>query len=130
MVEQRARVMIVDDSPIVRANLSAVLSNAGHHVREAVSGIDALNQIRRELPDLLVTDLNMPEMDGLQLLAKLREEELICPVLVVTTEISSDFKDQGRRLGVKAWIIKPYKPDSLCRAVAALLKSASSSKTE
>ncbi len=123
MASEHKHVLVVDDSSIARTSLKVVLEGAGHRVTEASSGTSALAKIACEVPDLLITDLNMPGMDGLSLVERLNDLDTRCPVLVVTTEASESIKQDGKRLGVKGWVHKPFHPNAMIKAVALLTRS-------
>src|SRR5689334_18929302 len=106
------RVLIVDDSPSIRQVVRLNLAKAGHDVAEAGNGIEALEMVVKSPYDLIVSDLNMPKMDGITFIGKLRE--LACgkfiPVIMLTTESTEEKKLQGLALGVRAWLVKPFTP--------------------
>ncbi|GAB1578966.1 response regulator [Bordetella petrii] len=115
--------MVVDDSATMRMIVQAALGAAGWRVLTAADGRQALELARGERIDLLVSDWNMPVMDGLALIQELRGEpgyqEL--PVLVLTTEQAAQSKDAARGLGVCGWLNKPVEPDVLVELAAELL---------
>ncbi|GBD57082.1 response regulator [Gluconobacter wancherniae] len=114
-----ADILIVDDSATIRMLLSAELKNAGHNVTVAISGEEALDKLRDLTPQLIITDLNMPGINGLELIEKVRKKEAISliPILILTTEDNPEKKAQGRAVGATGWIIKPFKRDKLLFAV-------------
>lgn len=105
-------VLIVDDSVSVRAMLRRTLSDAGHAVREAKDGIEALAALGAEVPDVVITDVNMGEMDGITLVRRIRERfpRAVLPVLVLTTEAGDELKARGREAGATGWLVKPFEP--------------------
>ncbi len=121
-MSNRKHIMVVDDSRIARTSLRQALEGAGHVVVEFASARDALIELQRQPPGLLITDLHMPEMDGLQLVAAARQKNVECPVIVVTTEVCGRRKDQGIRLGVRGWAQKPVDTARLCTAAQLLLE--------
>lgn len=122
---EMAKVLVVDDSRIQRRVLSAKLTSAGHTPIEAENGLEALKCIDANSPDFIVTDMHMPEMNGVELLRILKERKSEIPVIVVTAEIQVDVIEEVKMLGAKAFLIKPVKPEFIVQAVEFLLKSAS-----
>jgi two-component system, chemotaxis family, chemotaxis protein CheY len=109
------KVMIVDDSRTVRQQVVAVLVPAGFEVIEAQDGIDALDRMKKT-PDLslILCDLNMPRMNGLEFLGAARESgALPAPVVMLTTEGRTDLIEKAKRAGARGWLVKPFKPDQL-----------------
>ncbi|HCS62899.1 MAG TPA: two-component system response regulator [Cellvibrio sp.] len=115
-------ILIVDDSASVRQVVSLALRAAGHKVIEACDGLDALGKLDGSKIHLIVSDINMPNMDGLSFVKviKAKGEYQYTPVLMLTTESGDDKKMEGKSLGVKGWLVKPFKPDLLLSAVAKL----------
>ena len=115
--------MTVDDSATVRLALSRTLTEAGYEVHEANDGCDALTKLNRCQVDMLVTDLNMPNMDGIILTGKLREIDSykFTPILILTTETSEARKQEGKAAGATGWIEKPFDPDHLLSTVDRVL---------
>ena len=113
------RVMAVDDSATVRQVLQMTLEGAGYEVLEAVDGKDALNKLAGVPVDMMVTDLNMPNMDGITLITRLRAlpQYKFTPIIMLTTESQGERIREGRQLGVQAWIVKPFRPEQLVEAV-------------
>lgn len=112
-------VLTVDDSKTIRDMVSFTLKEAGFQVIEAEDGQKALTVVSSQKPDLIITDLNMPNMDGLTLIQKLREIDQFktTPILMLTTEQGDDKKSQGRTVGATGWIVKPFAPDKLIQVV-------------
>src|SRR5277367_2749683 len=104
------RVLSVDDSSSIRQMVSFTLRGAGYEVAEAVDGRDGLAKAGGSRFDLIVTDLNMPNMDGLQLIAAVRKLPgyTFIPILMLTTESQAEKKDAGRKAGATGWIVKPF----------------------
>jgi len=117
-------ILIVDDAASIRATVSIALKGAGYEVIEAVDGNDALAKLNGTRVNLVISDVNMPGMDGITLLKRLREGAAtrFLPVIMLTTEGSDDKKSQGREAGAKAWIIKPFDPHKLLDAVSKLVQ--------
>jgi two-component system chemotaxis response regulator CheY len=116
-------ILIVDDSVTVRQVLQRALGNAGYQVVEAEDGFDALAKLSGAQIDMLITDLNMPNMDGLELIKKVREEgkHRFTPIVMLTTESSEEKKKAGREAGASGWIVKPFKPEQLLKVVKMVL---------
>ena len=117
--------LIVDDSTMLRDMLSYALNEGGYNdVTEAVDGVDGLEKAKDTTFDLIITDVNMPNMDGLTLVSELRKlaEYSKRPILVLTTERSDDMKAKGKAAGATGWIVKPFVPDQLLKAVNIVLK--------
>ncbi len=110
-----AKILIVDDSVTMRQMVVFTLEKAGHEVRSAVDGEAALDACKTEPFDLIITDMNMPNMSGLDLIKALRAQPSTQakPILVLTTEAGSDMKAAGRAAGATGWIVKPFNPQAL-----------------
>ncbi len=109
-------VMVVDDSLMVRHQVKQALTDAGFEVVEAVDGIDALEKATTTPVSLVVCDVNMPRMNGLEFLEQLRRREVggaRTPVVMLTTEGQHELIQRARALGAKGWIIKPFKAELL-----------------
>ncbi len=116
-------ILAVDDSASVRQMVNFTLEGAGYEVVHAVDGREALEFARLHPVDLVLTDVNMPRMDGLTLIKELRAlpSYRYTPMLVLTTESSPDKKMQGKQVGATGWIIKPFSPDQLLATIARVL---------
>ncbi len=115
-------IMTVDDSPSMRMLLRVALTDLGYSVVEAEDGIHALETIEGANPDLLITDINMPRMDGFGLIEELRGQGCTSlPILVLTTESSDEKKQRARDAGATGWIVKPFHPDKLAAAIRRVL---------
>lgn len=116
-------VMIIDDSGVMRITVNETLSSVGYRVVEAEDGLVALNKLADVKPDLFICDINMPNMNGLEFLANLRQKSQFVhtPVIMLTTESKQSMIDEGKRLGARAWIVKPFNEEKLKFAVATLL---------
>jgi two-component system chemotaxis response regulator CheY len=116
-------ILVVDDSPSIRQMLAVTLSEAGHEVLEAADGVLALHIAQQRVVDLVITDVNMPNMDGITLVRELRglPAYRLVPLLMLTTESSSDRKMQGKQAGATGWIIKPFRPDQLLSTIDRVL---------
>jgi two-component system, chemotaxis family, chemotaxis protein CheY len=118
------KILTVDDSASIRQMVSFTLSKAGYEVCEAVDGRDGLKKAATQRFDLVVTDLNMPNMDGIEMIAALRKEVVYAftPILMLTTESQAEKKDAGRRVGATGWIVKPFNAAQLIAVVQKLVK--------
>jgi two-component system chemotaxis response regulator CheY len=112
-------ILIVDDSATMRQMISFTLGQAGFNLAESVDGLEALAWARANPADLVVTDVNMPNMDGITLVGELRKLPAykFTPILVVTTESGPDMKQKGRAAGATGWIVKPFSPEKLVETV-------------
>ncbi|MDT8445439.1 MAG: response regulator [bacterium] len=117
------RILTVDDSASVRQMVQFTLSSAGYEVQEAVDGQDALSKLGNGPYDLVLTDLNMPNMDGISLIKALRAESSTrtTPIVMLTTESQAEMKQQGKSAGATGWIVKPFNPDQLLAVVKKLV---------
>ncbi|KAA0598111.1 MULTISPECIES: response regulator [Azospirillum] len=115
----KKKVMTVDDSRTMRDMVSFTLRGAGYDVVEAADGQQAMSAIATTTVDLVITDLNMPVMDGLTLIRKLRAipAHRTLPILMLTTEADESKKSEGRAAGATGWIVKPFNPDKLVSVV-------------
>ncbi len=118
-----ACIMTVDDSASVRQMVAFTLKGAGYEVIEAIDGVDALNKAAGTKVQMVLTDLNMPQMDGITLIRKLRSDSAyrFVPIVMLTTESQADKKQAGRAAGATGWIVKPFKPDQLLSVVKKVL---------
>jgi two-component system chemotaxis response regulator CheY len=112
-------ILAVDDSGSLRQMVAFSLNAAGYQVIEAVDGQDGLNKARNQVVDLVLTDQNMPNMDGLTLIKSLRalDSYKSVPILMLTTESSDEMKSQGRAAGATGWLVKPFDPKRLIDVV-------------
>jgi two-component system chemotaxis response regulator CheY len=116
-------ILVVDDSATMRALVRQALEPDGHTVVEAPNGAAALAALERSPADLVITDVIMPEMDGLGLTRRLRANETLrrIPVLILTTEATPAMKERGRSAGATGWLVKPFHPDTLRQSVRRVL---------
>ncbi|MYM40775.1 MULTISPECIES: response regulator [Telluria group] len=112
-------ILAVDDSSSLRQMVAFSLKAAGYQVVEAVDGQDGLDKAKQQTVDLVLTDQNMPRMDGLQLIKLLRELPAYqkTPILMLTTESSDEMKSKGRAAGANGWLVKPFDPQRLIEVV-------------
>lgn len=113
------KILAVDDSGSLRQMLTFSLRNGGYQVIDAVDGVDGLAKARATQFDLVLTDQNMPNMDGLTLIRSLRELPAYrqVPILMLTTESSPEMKNKGREAGANGWLVKPFDPNRLLEVV-------------
>lgn len=116
-------ILTVDDSPSLRQMVAFTLKSAGYQVAEAADGQEGLEIAKKQVFDLVLTDQNMPKMDGLTLIRSLRM--LVAykkvPILMLTTESSPEMKTKGRAAGANGWIVKPFNPNRLLEVVKKVL---------
>jgi len=119
-----AWILTVDDSPSMRKMVSFTLTGAGFQVVEAVDGQDAYEKAQVQTFDLVLTDQNMPRLDGLALTRKLREHPQFksTPILMLTTESSDLMKQAGRAAGATGWLVKPFDPARLIEVIKKVIK--------
>lgn len=112
-------VLTVDDSASIRQMVAFTLKSAGYEVMEAIDGDDGLNKAKSRSADLILTDQNMPKMDGLTLIKTLRTmpQYRSTPILMLTTESSDTMKSAGRAAGATGWLVKPFDPQKLLEVV-------------
>jgi two-component system chemotaxis response regulator CheY len=118
-----ATILAVDDSASMRQMVAFTLKQAGHDVVEAEDGQKALSAAKSNAFNLVISDVNMPVMDGLALIRELRAlpSYKFTPILMLTTEAGSDKKQQGKAAGATGWIVKPFNPDQLIATVKRVL---------
>lgn len=112
-------VLAIDDSRTIREMLNAALSQAGFAVHLAIDGQDGLEKLGETMPDVVITDINMPRLDGFGFIegARARVECRAVPILVLTTESAADLKTRARDAGATGWIVKPFDEDRLVSAI-------------
>jgi two-component system chemotaxis response regulator CheY len=112
-------ILTVDDSRTMREMLLLALSDAGFSVVQAEDGVHGLEVLEKSNPDVIVTDINMPRMDGFGFIEGVRRHERhrAVPILVLTTESDGEKKDRARRAGATGWIVKPFNPVKLVDAI-------------
>lgn len=113
------RILTIDDSKTMRDMLMLTLADAGFDVLQAVDGQDGVDLAERENFDIVITDINMPRMDGYEVIRQLRKrpEHKATPILVLTTESETDKKNIAREAGATGWLVKPFDPDKLIATV-------------
>ena len=112
-------ILAVDDSRTMRELIRRALSDYGFSVHVAVDGVDGLEVLRGCSPDVIITDINMPRLDGFGFIdaIRLRDDTRTIPILVLTTESSAELKTRARTAGATGWIVKPFAQDKLVRAL-------------
>ena len=118
-----ARILAVDDSAAMRQMVGITLTGAGHQVEQANDGREALQIAERQKFDLVITDVNMPNMDGITLVRELRgmESYKFVPLLVLTTEATTERKQAGKAAGATGWLVKPFNPERLLATINKVL---------
>jgi len=118
------RILTVDDSASMRQMVSFTLRKAGYEVTEAVDGKDGLDKVAAEKFDLIITDLNMPNVDGIQMITGVRKTPgySFVPILMLSTESQAEKKNEGRKAGATGWIVKPFNAEQLVAVVQKLVK--------
>ncbi|SDG82645.1 two-component system, chemotaxis family, response regulator CheY [Vibrio xiamenensis] len=113
------RILAVDDSVSIRQMVSHTLKDAGYEVETANDGKDALLKVNSMKFDVVISDVNMPNMGGFELVKALREKPQykFIPILMLTTETSVDKKQQGKLAGATGWLVKPFNPDTLLKTL-------------
>jgi two-component system chemotaxis response regulator CheY len=117
-------IMTVDDSASLRQMVSLVLRGAGYEVIEAVDGVDGLSKLNSHELHLFLTDINMPNMDGLDFTRQVRAmpQYKFVPIVLLTTESHPEKKQEGKAAGATAWIVKPFNPDQLLAVVKKVVR--------
>lgn len=112
-------ILAVDDSASIRQLVSFTLKSAGYDVIEAIDGMDGLEKAKAKPISLVITDQNMPRMDGMTLVKNLRAlpQYKTAPILILTTESSDAMKAQGRAVGATGWLVKPFDPQKLLEVI-------------
>lgn len=117
-------IMTVDDSPSIRQMVGLTLCQAGHAVLEAGDGREALAKLKQESVRMVITDLNMPNMDGIELIRQLRAmpQYKYIPIIMLTTESQPEKKQAGREAGATGWIVKPFTQPQLLGVLSKVLR--------
>lgn len=116
-------ILIVDDSASLRQVVGISLRDAGYHVIEASDGRDALFKLTGQKVHLMISDVNMPNMDGISFLKSIKQNPAykFTPVVMLTTESAEEKKKEGQAAGAKAWVVKPFRPEQLLGVVQKLV---------
>jgi two-component system chemotaxis response regulator CheY len=122
-VKDKVAILFVDDSASMREMVRFTLEGAGYEVLESSDGVEALQFAEENKVDLVITDVNMPNMDGITLIAELRKltDYKFTPILTLTTEGGVEKKLEGKKAGATGWIVKPFDPDSLLSTIRRVL---------
>lgn len=112
-------ILAVDDSVTMRQTIATTLEKEGYSITLANDGMDALSKLSEGRFNVIITDINMPNMDGIRLIGEIRKlpAHKFTPVLVLTTESQPEKKEEGKNAGATGWIIKPFKPEQLVAVV-------------
>ena len=113
------KILIVDDSSSMRQMVKFTLTEEGYDVEEAVDGKDGVDKVSDVNPELIITDINMPNMNGIELIEAVRKTDAykFTPIIVLTTESEQSKQDAGKKAGASAWLIKPFTPEQLIETV-------------
>jgi two-component system chemotaxis response regulator CheY len=116
-------VMVVDDSASVRQVVGLALRGAGYTVIEGIDGVDALSKLKGQKIHLIISDVNMPNMDGITFVTEVKKLAAykFTPVIMLTTESQEGKKLQGQAAGARAWVVKPFQPSQMLAAVSKLI---------
>ena len=118
-----AHILVVDDSTTMRQMVSFTLTSASHSTTEAGNGVEALKIAQDDKFDLVIADVNMPEMNGIELIKALRALPAykFVPILMLTTESQNEKKLEGKAAGATGWIVKPFNPEALLNVLGRVL---------
>lgn len=116
-------ILIVDDAATIRQVVGIALKGAGYNVIEAGDGKEALSKLNGQKLNLIITDVNMPNMDGITFIKEVKQlpRYKFTPIIVLTTESQDGKKREGQQAGAKAWVVKPFQPPQLLAAVSKLV---------
>jgi two-component system chemotaxis response regulator CheY len=116
-------ILIVDDSASVRQVVSITLKGAGYEIIEGVDGKDALSKLKGQKVHLIISDVNMPNMDGITFVKEVKKLDAykFTPIIMLTTESQEAKKQEGQAAGAKAWVVKPFQPAQMLSAVSKLI---------
>ena len=116
-------ILIVDDSPSLRQTVSIALKKEGYEVLESGDGKEALSKLDGKKINLIISDVNMPNMDGITMVKEIKKlpNYKFTPIIMLTTESGSSKMQEGKEAGVRAWVVKPFKPAEMLDAVSKLV---------
>jgi two-component system chemotaxis response regulator CheY len=122
--ETSCTILVVDDSPTMRGMIQRALVGGGYHVVQACDGIEGLARLEENAVHAILTDINMPRMDGLTFIRAVRQMGQFgrTPILALTTEGEADMKTAGKAAGATGWIVKPFDPEQLCNVVGMVIR--------
>ena len=122
--EANRTVLVVDDSPTMRGMIQRALVAGGYRVVEAADGVEALSRLEQDDMDAILTDVNMPRMDGLAFIRAVRAAPRFAriPILALTTEGEEAMKAAGKAAGATGWIVKPFDPEQLCSVIGMVIR--------
>ena len=117
------KILAVDDSISIRKSISFVLTQEGYEVVEAVDGVDGLAKAKEDKFNLVITDINMPNMDGIEMIKQIRQTEgyKFTPIIALTTENQDSKMQEGKAAGAKGWIVKPFTSEKLLAIVKKII---------
>ncbi|WCL47850.1 response regulator [Leptospira sp. GIMC2001] len=117
------KILIIDDSAVFRKIVTVHLKTAAFEIIEAVDGLDALEKLKTTKVDLIVSDMNMPNMDGIEFVKSIKTDPIhkFTPIIMLTTESQDDKKKLGLEAGARAWLTKPFSPEDLLSTISKLL---------
>lgn len=118
------KILFVDDSASMRQVVSMALKDAGFDVETGVDGKDGADKAAKSKFDIIITDLNMPNMNGIEMIKAIKQTQLnrFAPIVMLTTEAGEEMKQQGKAAGAKAWMVKPFKPEQLLTVIGKLVR--------
>ncbi|MDH5786517.1 MAG: response regulator [Chromatiales bacterium] len=119
-----ATILAVDDSASMRQMVSHTLKSAGYDVIDAADGLQGLNKAKTSQVNLVITDVNMPQMDGITLVKELRAlpQYRFTPILLLTTEAGADKKAEGKAAGATGWLVKPFNPEQMLATIKKVIR--------
>ena len=119
------KILVIDDSETIRQQVKQALASTGYEIVEAVDGVDGLEKVRGMSDlDMALCDVNMPRMNGLDMIAEVQRSGAKIPILMLTTEGQPSLIKRAREAGAKGWIVKPFKPELLVAEVTKLIAAA------
>ncbi|GLX86546.1 Fis family transcriptional regulator [Thalassotalea loyana] len=119
-----SKILVVDDSNSIRDMVCFTLQNAGYTIEQAQDGLLGLDKAKQSAFDLVISDVNMPNMDGISMVQELRKlpDFKFTPILMLTTESSTDMKMKGKAAGATGWLVKPFNPDKLLSTIKRVIR--------
>lgn len=125
MRKDKINVLVVDDSQSMRFAVTTTLSSVGYSTDEASDGLEAINLAKEKAYDLVLTDINMPNMNGFQLIEALRDLQgyKFVPIVTLTTQTDKESRQKAKQAGATGWIVKPFAPEQLIEVMAKLTES-------